>query len=148
MTSSALSEKPAGRPLCSPEPIARVGGLTSAPAGPPGVPRRVNALAAASGPESQGSDGKRSEGEAGRWGPGGAAAPRSSPLWALPASSPADALSDPSVVRQLSVRLRDAPAPSWYRGLGEQDVQPPRRRSHSSVRVTWWWHFALPYTKC
>lgn len=33
MTSSALSEKPAGRPLCSYEPIAGMGRLTSPPAG-------------------------------------------------------------------------------------------------------------------
>ena len=58
MTSSALSEKPAGRPLCSPEPIARVGGLTSVPAGPPGAPRNVNALAAGSGLESRARKGR------------------------------------------------------------------------------------------
>lgn len=44
MTSSALSKKPAGRPLCSPQPIVGVGGPTSPP-GPGAAQLGVNALA-------------------------------------------------------------------------------------------------------
>lgn len=44
MTSSVLSKKPAGRPLCSPQPIVGVGGPTSPP-GPGAAQLGVNAVA-------------------------------------------------------------------------------------------------------
>lgn len=112
MTSSSLSEKPAGRPLCSPEPIALVGGLTSPPAGPRGAPRGVNALAAGAGPESRAA---RGGGARARPGAGDRTAPRHHILPLRRALPPALARRTRSqidpVILQLSVRLRDEPAP-------------------------------------
>lgn len=77
MTVSALSEKPAGRPLCSPEPMAGVGGLTSPPAGSLLAQRGVNALAAGRWAEGRVSEGRGrgARPRPGCWRPDGAADP-------------------------------------------------------------------------
>ena len=76
MTSQALLKKPSGRPLCSPEPIAGVGGLTSPPTGPREAQRAVDALAAGRRTRSRDSRVGEAETSPGTLPPGSASWPR------------------------------------------------------------------------
>lgn len=154
MTSLALSEQPAGRPLCSPEPMAGADRLTP----PPVKPARAQ-------PDFKVRDGGRARGSGlpvgeERWGRRRVTGDLTVPQHPLlpsaelspPGPCPADARSETDpVAGPLSVRRQLRSRTALGAGIWREKKKDTRsllRRSHSSVHVSWWWHFARQHTRC